>query len=501
MHVRMTGIGKRFGHTPALTAVDFEARPGEVTALLGENGAGKSTLMKVLYGMYPPDTGTVELDGRRCTANSPRGAIALGIAMVFQHFSLIPALSVRENLALVARRSRWWTGRDARAVEHLEDPLRRWLPRLDLSTRVAELSAGEMQMIELAKALLLDARCLILDEPSSVLAPREAAHLWALLRELTGSGRSVILITHKLADVRACADRISVLRTGRLVASFDAGDQDDAAIVAQMVGTDLPPPRSRPVPAVTMPARWSVRRLCAGSVRDIEFDLRPGEILGVAGVAGNGQAALADALAGLLPLDAGEVLLDGRRLHWGGRRPTPVPEVGYIPERPLDNAVVADQPLAVNLALRRLRSLPLLPDRRRLRADATAQIARFDVRPSDPGFETGRLSGGNLQRLVIAREVAGRPAVLIACHPTMGLDIGATHRIYEALFGLADEGCAILWFSESLDDLIAYAHRIAVMSAGRIMCIRSADSTNVTELGSAMAGSAPALVDQRGLTA
>ncbi|RYY66484.1 MAG: sugar ABC transporter ATP-binding protein, partial [Comamonadaceae bacterium] len=309
MHLRMTGIGKRFGALVALDGVVFEARAGEVTALVGENGAGKSTLMKILYGVHRADAGEVTLDGVALAGGSPREAVARGVGMVFQQFSLIPELTVRENLALALPRAPWLLGRGARRVAGVADRLRQLAPDIDPDRRVAALSVGQMQLVELAKVLNLDARVVVLDEPTAVLAPAEAERLWALVRQLRADGLCVILITHKLQDVHACADRISVLRGGRVVASQDAAGLDDAQIVRLMVGEHAPqpspvaPPRSK----VRLWIKGAAASGDAGRVAGLDLQLRAGELLGVAGVSGNGQTTLAEAVAGVVPLTAGEI--------------------------------------------------------------------------------------------------------------------------------------------------------------------------------------------------
>ena len=489
MHIRLHGISKRFGQVQAVDRVDFEARPGTVTALLGENGAGKSTLMKLLFGLHRPDAGYIELDGQTQLVDSPRTAIRFGIGMVFQQFSLIGSLTVRENLALVLPQGAWWIGRGARRLAAIDRHLAAVLPEIDPNARVADLSVGQVQSVELAKVLLLRARCVILDEPSAVLSPTEAQQLWRSIRQLAERGLSVVLITHKLADVRACADRVSVMRAGRLVGDVPAGDLDEAAVVRLMVGhapdkVRTPLPRD---PAARV--RLWVKAIRAGSLNELSLQVHAGEIVGVAGVSGSGQTELAQALGGVLPVQAGEVILDGERLRAPRYSSPTSANLAYIPEQPLLNAVAPDLSLSVNLALKRVAGLSFVPDRRQLERHASALIARFDVRPPDPRALAGWLSGGNLQKLVAARELSESPAVVVACYPTMGLDITAAAQVYESLFGLAREGSAVLWISEDLDDLMTHAHRIAVMLDGRVVRVLDAAETTLAELGSWMTGS------------
>ncbi len=494
MHLRMEGIGKRFGALTALVSVDFEARPGEVTALLGENGAGKSTLMKILYGMHRADSGLVSLDGTTLAGGSPREAVARGVGMVFQQFSLIPALTVRENLALALPGAPWLLGRGARRLRGALDVaarLRELAPDIDPDQRVSRLSVGQLQLVELAKVLNLQARLVVLDEPTAVLAPAEAQRLWALVRVLRESGLAVVLITHKLQDVHACADRIAVLRGGRLVASQDAAGLDDAQLVALMVGEHLPsppPPVNEPDAGVRLWIKGATASGDAGMVSGIELQLRAGELLGVAGISGNGQTTLAEAVAGIAPLTDGEIILDGLLLRAPRVRLSPSPAVAYIPEQPLRNAVAPDLSLAVNLAVRRIAALPFFPDRALLEDEARLPIQLFGVRPSDARAQAQTLSGGNLQKLVAARELSSAPAVVVACYPTMGLDVTATAQIYEALFELARRGTAVLWISEDLGDLLRYSHRIAVMLGGRAVKVLDTRQTQATEVGAWMTG-------------
>lgn len=491
MHLRMQGINKRFGTLDVLSDVDFEARPGEVTALVGENGAGKSTLMKVLYGMHRADRGTVLIDGVPLPGGSPREAVRRGIGMVFQQFSLIPALSVRENLALALPQAPWLLGRGACRLRDMVARLRELAPDIDVDQPAQRLSVGQLQLVELAKVLNLQARLVVLDEPTAVLAPAEAERLWSLVRLLRDSGLAVVLITHKLQDLHACADRIAVLRGGRLVASQGAAGLDDAQIVSLMVGDHVPLPPS-PVAAPGHAVRVWIKDAAAtgdaGRIMGVDLQLRAGELLGVAGISGNGQTTLAEAVAGTAPLTAGEVILDGLRLRAPRLPQAMSTAIAYIPEQPLRNAVAPELSLAINLALRRLTSLPFFPKRARLEAQAVAPLARYGVRPPDPQATAESLSGGNLQKLVAARELSATPALVIACYPTMGLDVTATAQIYEALFELARRGSAVLWISEDLGDLLRYSHRIAVMLGGRVVKVLDTRQTQASDVGAWMTG-------------
>ena len=489
----LRNIDKRFGEVNANRNVTLDIHNNDVIALLGENGAGKSTLMKILYGVYTADAGDVLVDGMPLANHSPEQALRLGISMLFQQFNLVPALSVLENLLLAMPAAPWWQWRRKALTDKALATLRQIAPGVDPALKVRDLSVGEQQVVELAKIMALDARLIILDEPTAVLTPQEVERLYAFVGQCREAGKAVVLITHKLADVRAVATRTVVMRQGSIVGEWPTNAVSDNQLVQAMVGENAqlkadttPAPSDRIIKLKV--SQLSVNH-SVGKLDGIDFELAKGEVLGVAGVLGNGQQALALALAGILVPEQGEVVLNGERISALAHTQLKVPDtIAYIPENPLQNAVAGELNLATNLQLRAIQKLPFLIWGTPGIQDAQHTLKAYDVRPVDPLKSAGTLSGGNLQKLVIARELSRDVELVIASYPTMGLDLIATRTVYERLFAQAKQGACVVWFSEDLDDLLQYAHRILVLYNGRIQCLDSAAAFDRRRLGQYMTG-------------
>jgi general nucleoside transport system ATP-binding protein len=499
-------VTKRFGALTALDAVSMKVDAGSFHCLLGENGAGKSTLVKCLVGYHPPEEGSFLVDGREQDIRSPRDAQRLRIGMVYQHFTLAPGMTVAENL-LLARGDLPlridWRKEKAMLVAFMEStPF-----RLDLNALVADLAAGEKQKLEIVKQLYLGQRLLILDEPTSVLTPGEADEVLGLLHGMTRDGRlTIMMITHKFREVSAYGDSVTILRRGKLAGAGRVGELSTAEMAEMMVGSAVSvtaAPR-RTVAAQTQKIgaiRLAVEALCADNdrgtpaVQSLDLTVRSGEIVGVAGVAGNGQKELVEVLLGQRPARAGRVRV-GDEDYTASRLQMRRHGVFSLPEEPLRNACVPSMSVAENMGLRDFdiapfsggwRSLGFLR-RGALTRRARALIDAFGVRPADPATAIENLSGGNVQRAVLARELSSQVKLLIVANPVFGLDFAATEAIHQRLDKARNEGAAILLVSEDLDELLELSDRILVMSEGRIAHEAPAGRADVAVIGQYMAG-------------
>ena len=473
--LELRGITKRFPGVTANDAVSLSLHAGEVLALLGENGAGKSTLISILYGLYRPDEGQLLLGGQEVRVASPAHALRLGIGLVPQHPMLVSRHTVAENLALGTGSALF----PARAVRgRIAELSGRYGLAVNPDARIGSLAPGEKQRVEILRSLLRGARVLILDEPTSVLTPQEAEGLFRVMRELRADGKSLIFISHKLEEVLLVCDRVTVLRKGKVVGHADTAASTRASLAELMVGRTVSFERKRagaglggePLLTVTGLSAQNSRGLPA--LGNVSFTLHHGEVIGVAGVAGNGQSELVEVLSGLLPPSAGTLLLDGQPLTG-----TPAELFGrgvaHIPEDRIHMGTVPSMSVSENLALREYRKAPysrgLLRDLKAQDTRAEQEVRAYDI--ATPGIHTPSrlLSGGNIQKVILARELAGNPQLILAVHPTYGLDIGATDQVHRVLLGKTAEGAGVLIVSEDLEELMSLSDRVAVLYHGELL--------------------------------
>ncbi len=496
-HLEMRGIVKRFPGVLANDHVDFDVRAGEVHALLGENGAGKSTLMKVLYGLYQPDEGEIYLNGRLVSIHSPLDAIALGIGMIHQHFMLVDSLTVAENVALGLPSSRGLlTDLDQVSARILELAGIYGL-QVDPDAYIWQLAVGQKQRVEIIKALYRGAALLILDEPTAVLTPQEVGEFFATVRQMVKDGHAVVFISHKLHEVLDISNRVTVLRDGRRIDSCDTAGSTKASLARMMVGREVVM-KPRRAELEKGEVRLALRNLHATSdrgtpaLRGIDLDLHSGEILGVAGVSGNGQRELAEVITGLRPAARGQVLLEGQDVT--GSSPGALTEkmMAYIPEERMKDGMIQDFSVAENLVLREHHLVPYSRsgffNHQAIAGHADELIRTFQVKTPSRETLAKSLSGGNIQKLVLARELSRRPRVLVAAQPTRGLDVGATEYVHARLLDQRQEGTAILLISEDLDEILSLADRIAVIYEGQIMGVIDGDEATAERIGLLMAG-------------
>jgi ABC-type uncharacterized transport system ATPase subunit len=494
--LELKGITKRFPGVVANDHVDFELNKGEVHALLGENGAGKSTLMNILYGLYHPDEGEIRLRGKNVRIHSPREAIDLGIGMVHQHFMLIPVMTVAENIVLHAEPHRGPFFNEDEADERVREISKQFGLAVRPEARVESISVGMQQRVEILKALYRGAEILILDEPTAVLTPQEAQELFEILESLKAEGKSIIFISHKLNEVLEVAERITVLRRGKTIETVPREGATEEGLARLMVGREVLL-RVDKKPAEPKEALLTVDDLHVLDERGLEtcrglsLQVHAGEIVGIAGVDGNGQSELIDAITGLRRPRSGRILVADKDLTWGSSRECLDGGVGHIPEDRQRRGLVLDFTLAENLALHDYRLEPdskygwLFP--RRMIARARKLLTEFDVRGGGPQTLASSLSGGNQQKVVVAREVARNPQVLIAAQPTRGLDVGAIEFVHRRLIEERDEGRAILLISFELEEILSLSDRILVIYEGRIVSEFSPDASE-EEIGMAMLG-------------
>jgi simple sugar transport system ATP-binding protein len=499
--IELKGISKSFGPVQANKDISIRVMPGTIHGIIGENGAGKSTLMSILYGFYRADSGEIFINGRKTEIPDSQAAIRAGIGMVFQHFKLVKVFSVLENVVLGAEDGEMLTPSLVKARDELTSLARDYGLNVDPDALIEEIGVGMQQRVEILKALYRQADILILDEPTGVLTPAEADQLFRILARLKDEGKTIILITHKLREIMEITDTVSVMRRGEMTATVKTSETDPAALAELMVGRKVLL-RVDKTPAQPRETIVQVRNLnvtdSAGvhRVKDVSFEIRGGEILGLAGVAGNGQSELLEVLGGY-EAATGEVLVNGAAIDLTGAHSDGQSRrargIAHVPEDRQHEGLIMNFQAWENMAFGyhhdpAYQSSRLLMNNTAIRADTQAKMERFDVRPPDPDLAAKSFSGGNQQKLVLAREIERNPDLLLVGQPTRGVDIGAIEFIHQQIIALRDAGKAILLVSVELDEILGLSDRIAVMFDGRIMGERLPDETDEKELGLLMAG-------------
>jgi len=488
---------KRFPGVVASDGVNLGVRQGEIHCLLGENGAGKTTLMRILYGFYQPDSGEILLSGKPVKISSPSVALAHRIGMIHQHFRLVSTLSVEENVILGVDEGMGPFLRLGKTRKRIAAITDEYGLSVDPKAKVWQLSVGQQLRVEIVKALYREADILIMDEPTSVLTPQEVDQLFTTLRTLVDDGLTIIFITHKLDEVMQVSDRVTVLRQGKLVATLPTSQTDKPSLARLMVGREVvfrleknPPQQGKKLLEVDRLHTLSDRGLPA--LRNVSFEVHGGEILSVAGVSGNGQTELAEVLTGLRKATSGRILLDGKDITNRSAREITNDGVAHVPAERIKMGTVSNMSVRENLILKDYRHPPfsrgIFLNYKEAEANAQRAMAKYQIAAPSDSSAAKLLSGGNIQRMVLARELSGKPRLIVAVHPTYGLDVGATEQVRQVLLRQRERGAAILLISEDLEEVMELSDRILVMFSGRVMGILDAEEAETGEIGLMMAG-------------
>jgi simple sugar transport system ATP-binding protein len=495
--VEMRGVTKRFGDVTANDSIEIAVRASSIHAIIGENGAGKSTAMNILYGFYTADAGQILIDGQLQHVHKTSDAIRLGLGMVHQHFMLVETLTVTENIILGSEPGPQLAIDFKQSRARVKEISEQYGLRIDPDARIADLSVGQQQRVEILKTLYRGAQILILDEPTAVLTPQEVGELFAILRSLRDQGKTIIIITHKLAEVLALSDQITVMRDGRTVGNLSTSEATAEGLARMMVGREVllrvEKTEARPKDAILSARNLTLASSTAhGALRDVTFEVRAGEILGLAGVEGNGQTELIEIIAGLRPQTRGEILLEGKSIDRLDPRRRKRLGIAHIPEDRHRRGLLLDFDLAANSILGVHRDSPIsgavLLNHRVIHERAARLVGEYDVRPPNIALAARALSGGNQQKLIVAREFDIKPKLLLVSQPTRGVDIGAIEFIHKKLIELRDAGAAILLVSAELDEVLSLSDRILVMYEGRIVGEVDPRSVSESEIGLMMTG-------------
>lgn len=493
----MKGIGKSFPGVRANDDINLTVNHGEIHVLLGENGAGKSTLMNILYGLYNPDEGEILVKGKNVKISNPNVAISLGIGMVHQHFMLVPPFTVAENIVLGSEPQKGLALDMDKAISDVEELSKKYELRVDPRAKVQDISVGMQQRVEILKTLYRGAEILILDEPTAVLTPQEIEELGIILKSLVSQGKSIILITHKLKEVMIMSDKVTIIRRGKVIDTLETSGTSIEELAEKMVGRKVSLTVDKGEaevgePILQVKGLKTLDNRGLEAVKGVDFEVRSGEILGIAGVDGNGQSELVQTITGLRKTTAGDILIKGKSITNLSPKDVTSSGVGYIPEDRHKRGLILDFPLSENTILGIHRSKAFKKgfglDYRKIREYSRKLIKEFDVRTPNERIYAKSLSGGNQQKLIIARELDRDPSLLIASQPTRGLDVGAIEFVHHRLIEQRSKGKAVLLVSLELDEIMALSDRIAVMYDGKIVGIVDAKDATELELGIMMAG-------------